>query len=105
MWGAVIGVAGAVSGRSDLSESGERGVHAASCFVAIAIAGLGYALAVGDLTYRYVASWTSSVTPLPYRLGAVWAGPSGSLLAWALALGLGASVAVASLPRRGSLRG
>ena len=100
----MIGVAGAVTGRADLSESGERGVHAASCFVALAITGLGYALAVGDLTYRYVASWTSSVTPLPYRLGAVWAAPSGSLLVWALLLGLGTSVAAASLPRRSSLR-
>ena len=103
-WGAVIGVAGAVTGRAELSESGERGVHAASCFAALAITGLGYALAVGDLTYRNVASWTSSFTPLPYRLGAVWAAPSGSLLVWALVLGLGTSVAAASLPRRGSLR-
>ncbi len=100
----MIGVAGAVTGRADLSESGERGVHAASCFAALAITGLGYALAVGDLTYRYVASWTSSFTPLPYRLGAVWAAPSGSLLVWALLLGLGTSVAAASLPRRSSLR-
>lgn len=103
-WGAALGVAGAVTSRTDLSESGERGVHAASLFAALSIAGLGYALAVGDLTYRYVASWTSSVTPLPYRLAAVWAGPSGSLLVWALLLGIGTSAAAASLPRRGSLR-
>ena len=104
MWGAVLGVAGAVTGRADLSESGERGVHAASLFSALSIAGLAYALAVGDLTYRYVASWTSSITPLPYRLAAVWAGPSGSLLLWALVLGLATSVAAASLPRGSSLR-
>lgn len=104
MWGAALGVAGAVSSRADLSESGERGTHAASCFTALAIGGLGYALAVGDLTYRYVVNWTSASTPLPYRIAAVWAGPSGSLLVWALLLGMGASAAAASLPRRGSLR-
>lgn len=104
LWGAVLGVAGAVSSRTELSESGERGIHAASCFAALSIGGLGYALAVGDLTYRYVASWTSAATPLPYRLGAVWAGPAGSLLVWALLLGIGTAVAAASLPRRGNLR-
>ena len=102
-WGAVVGSAGAFTGRQDLSESGERGVHAASVFVAMSLAGLANALAVGDLTYRYVASWSSSLTPLPYRLGAVWAGPSGSLLVWALVLGVGSSVAAATLPRRGTL--
>lgn len=97
-------MAGAVSSRAELSESGERGIHAASCFAALSIGGLGYALAVGDLTYRYVVNWTSASTPLPYRLAAVWAGPSGSLLVWALLLGMGTSAAAASLPRRGSLR-
>ena len=97
-------MAGAVSSRADLSQSGERGIHAASCFAALSIGGLGYALAVGDLTYRYVVNWTSASTPLPYRLAAVWAGPSGSLLVWALLLGIGTSAAAASLPRGGSLR-
>jgi cytochrome c biogenesis factor len=79
-------------------------MHAAVVFVALAIAGLAWALATGDLTYRYVASWSSSYTPLPYRLGAVWAGPSGALLLWAFALGAGASTGSATLARGSSLR-
>jgi cytochrome c biogenesis factor len=101
-WGTVLGFSGALTGRADLSASGERGVHAATVFAAVSLAGLAWALAVGDLTYRYVATWTSYGTPLPYRIGAMWAGPSGALLLWAVALGLGASLASATL-RRGSV--
>ena len=79
-------------------------MHAAALFTALSLVGLGWALAVGDLTYRYVASWASYMTPLPYRLGAVWAGPSGALLLWALALGVAAILAAASLPRGSTLR-
>lgn len=101
-WGTALGLSGALTGRTDLSSSGERGVHAATLFAALSLAGLGWALAVGDLTYRYVATWTSYGTPLPYRIGAAWAGPSGALLLWAVALGLGASL-VSAMLRRGSV--
>jgi cytochrome c biogenesis factor len=79
-------------------------VHAATVFSLLAAAGLGYALAVGDLQYRYVATWASAATPMPYRIGALWAGPSGTLLLWAAALGAGTSIAAWSLPRRSPLR-
>ncbi len=98
----MLGGWGALTGRRDLTESGERGVHAATTFAVLSLTGLAWALAAGDLTYRYVASWASSFTPLPYRIGAAWAGPSGALLLWGVALGLGASVASATL-RRGSV--
>lgn len=101
-WGTVLGFSGALTGRADLSASGERGVHAATVFAALSIAGLAWALAVGDLTYRYVATWTSYATPLPYRVGAMWAGPSGALLLWAVALGAGSALASVTL-RRGSV--
>lgn len=103
-WGAVLGLSGALTRRADLSASGERGMHAASFFVLLAMCGLGWALAIGNLTYRYVASWSSYATPLPYRLGAVWAGSSGALLLWALVLGVAASVAAATLRRDSALR-
>lgn len=100
----MIGLSGALTQRADLSASGERGMHAATLFAALAAAGLAWALATGDLTYRYVASWSSYTTPTPYRFGAVWAGPSGALLPWAIALGGGASVAAATLHRGSTLR-
>ncbi|MDQ8154847.1 MAG: hypothetical protein P3B98_09295 [Gemmatimonadota bacterium] len=103
-WGASLGVSGAVMRRADLSASGERGVHMATLFALLAAVGLGWALAVGDLTYRYVASWASYSTPLPYRIGAVWAGPSGGMLVWAIALGLGATLAALTMPRTSALR-
>jgi hypothetical protein len=61
-WGTALGFSGALTGRADLSASGERGVHAATLFAALSLTGLGWALAAGDLTYRYVASWTSYST-------------------------------------------
>jgi cytochrome c biogenesis factor len=79
-------------------------VHVSTLFTLLSVTGLGYALAAGDLGLRYVASWSSYATPLPYRIGAVWAGPSGTLLVWAAALGVGTSLAVAMLPRAGGLR-
>ena len=79
-------------------------MHAATLFALLSATGLGYALAIGDLGLRYVASWSSYATPLPYRIGAVWAGPSGTLLVWAAVLGMGTSLAVAMLPRSGVLR-
>ncbi|MBI2407721.1 MAG: hypothetical protein HYV19_05420 [Gemmatimonadetes bacterium] len=103
-WGAALAMAGALTARVDLSASGERGVHAATVFTALAVGGLGWALAVGDLTYRYVATWASYNMALPYRLGAIWAGPSGALLLWILLLGAGTTLAAALLPRAGSLR-
>lgn len=103
-WGTALGFAGAMTGRHDFSSSGERGLHAAALFSWLAMSGLAYALAVGDMRLRYVASWASAATPLPYRLGAVWAGPSGSLLVWASILALGASLGVAALPRRSAVR-
>jgi cytochrome c biogenesis factor len=103
-WGASLSVAGAVMRRADLSASGERGVHMSTLFATLAAVGLGWALAVGDLTYRYVASWASYSTPLPYRIGAVWAGPSGGLLVGVIALGAGATLAALTMPRASALR-
>lgn len=99
LWGTVLAFIGALSARAECTESGERGVHAATLFALLAAIGLGSALATGDLTLRYVASWSSFATPLPYRIGAIWAGPSGTLLLWAAVLGAGSSLAVASLPK------
>lgn len=104
VWGAALGLSGAALRRGDLSASGERGVHAATVFIAIAIAGLARALFDGDLTYRYVASWTASGMAAPYRVAALWVGPSGALLVWALALGVGAVLAALTMERGSALR-
>ncbi len=100
----MLGLSGALTARADLSASGERGVHASTAFAVLAAVGLGWALAAGDLTYRYVASWTSYATPLPYRIGALWIGPSGVLLCWAIAAGAWGSVAAPSVRRGSAMR-
>jgi cytochrome c biogenesis factor len=79
--------------RDDLITSGERSLLVAGGFVALAALGLWSALAAGDLSLRYVASFTSSDLPTVYRLAAFWAGRAGALLLWAFALAFWAGLA------------
>ena len=58
-----------------------------------------HALFWHDFSLQYVASYTDMILPVFYRLTAFWAGQPGSMLFWALAVGLsgiGGGIAVAS---------
>ena len=50
-----------------------------------------HALFWNDFSLSYVASYTDRVLPVFYRLTAFWAGQPGSMLFWALAVGLSGS--------------
>ena len=50
-----------------------------------------HALFWNDFSVAYVASYTDRVLPVFYRLTAFWAGQPGSMLFWALAVGLSGS--------------
>ncbi len=54
----------------------------------IASAILLYALAASDFRVEYVANYTDRALPYAYKITAFWAGQSGSLLFWALMVGL-----------------
>ena len=45
-----------------------------------------------DYSLKYVADYTDNVLPLFYRLTAFWAGQPGSMLFWALAVGIMGSI-------------
>lgn len=47
-----------------------------------------YALASSDFRVEYVANYTDRALPYAYKITAFWAGQSGSLLFWALMVGL-----------------
>ena len=100
VWGAALSCVGALTKRGAFVASGSRGVHAAALFVALASAGLGWALLTGDFSLRYVAAFTNEVLPLGYRLSAFWAGRAGSTLLAALLLSACVPVAVAAARRR-----
>jgi len=93
-WGAVVGIAGGALRRADLVVSAERAVYATFAFIALASAGLWSALLSSDMSFRFVASFTSHNLPTIYKITAFWAGQSGSLLFWALILSLYAAIAV-----------
>jgi cytochrome c-type biogenesis protein CcmF len=87
-WAATLSFAGGCLRRADLVASGERGVHAALMFVALASLGLWAALLTSDFSLRYVASFTSANLPIVYKFSAFWGGSAGSMLFSCLLLAL-----------------
>ena len=87
-------ISGGVLRRRALVRFGAWGVHGATVLLALALAALGRALWRSDFSVRYVASFSSLVVPHAYQVGALWGGPAGSLLVWALCVAAVASVAM-----------
>jgi cytochrome c-type biogenesis protein CcmF len=56
--------------------------------VAFAFGCLTYAFVANDFSVAYVAAHSNSALPLQYRVAGVWGGHEGSLLLWALMLGV-----------------
>ncbi len=57
-------------------------------FIAFAFGCLTYAFVTNDFSVTYVAEHSNSRLPLEYRVAGVWGGHEGSLLLWALMLGV-----------------
>ncbi len=100
-WGTAVGFAAGVTRRAELTASAHRAIYATFGFTALAALGMWAALLSSDFSFRYVASYTSANLPVMYKITALWAGQSGSLLFWSLILTFYASVAV-FVNRRGS---
>jgi cytochrome c-type biogenesis protein CcmF len=99
-WSTMVSFAGGVQRNGSLAASGARAVYATLAFLMLSALGLVSALLRSDFTLAYVASHTSANLPTPYKLGGLWAGQSGSLLLWSLALAACAALAVWSTRRR-----
>ncbi len=93
-WAAVTSFAGASLGRSDLVDSGRRGLYATTAFVILASVGLWNALLTHDFSLKFVASQTSANMPKVYIFTSFWAGQAGSLLFWALILSIYSAIAI-----------
>ncbi|OIJ20407.1 cytochrome C biogenesis protein [Anaerobacillus alkalidiazotrophicus] len=65
-----------------LVDSGKSATLAVFILSTISMAILFIALGTSQLQFEYVASYTSTDLPLVYKLAALWAGNSGSLLLW-----------------------
>jgi cytochrome c-type biogenesis protein CcmF len=85
---ATIPMIGAARGiRSWMAVAAPTG-QAQFLFIAIAFCCLGYSFITNDFSVLNVATNSNSQLPLHYRLAATWGSHEGSLLLWALMLGL-----------------
>jgi cytochrome c-type biogenesis protein CcmF len=93
-WGTTVSYAGGAMRDRSLIASGERATYATLAFVLLSSLGLVSVLLRSDFSIKYVASYTSANLPTPYKISALWAGQSGSLLFWTLILSMYAASAV-----------
>ncbi len=99
-WGAVVGFVGGKTGRPDLIASGRRSVYALAFVLMVASASLLVALIQHDFNVEYVWAYTSRNLPLVYTISAFYGGQDGSMLFWAVLLGLYAAAAQWLTPRK-----
>ncbi|MHC4401489.1 MAG: heme lyase CcmF/NrfE family subunit [Planctomycetota bacterium] len=71
-----------------LCRSGDVAAVAGVLALTVVTVILASALVAKDLRFAYVGRYTSSTLPWHYSLSALWVGQSGSLLLWALLLGI-----------------
>lgn len=86
--GIAAGVLGLRRGDSVLLTAAHRSVIAWAGFIALASGALLFALVSRDFSIRFVAETTNRNLPLVYTISAFWGGHAGSLLLWALVLGV-----------------
>jgi cytochrome c biogenesis factor len=99
VWGSVASFGGATTRRPELVASGARSIFATALMVALACLGLWAALLSHDFSLEYVASHTTLNMPTLYLITALWAGPPGAMLSFALALSLSSTAAVSGRRR------
>ena len=99
-WGSVIGFVGGKTGRPDLIASGRRSVYALALVLVVASISLLVALISHDFNVEYVWAYTSRNLPIVYTISAFYGGQDGSMLFWAVLLGIYAAAAQWLTPRK-----
>jgi cytochrome c-type biogenesis protein CcmF len=86
VWSVIGALLGTVRRERGLQRSAERGLVAAFGFIVLATVCLEIGFVTNDFRLDYVYHYSSVAQALPYKLGALWGGQSGSLLLWVLIL-------------------
>jgi len=81
-WAAIASLNGWRAGSGQLVLSGERAVYATWGLVTLSIVALEYCIFTNQYNLEYVASYTNRALPTIYKITALWAGQSGSILFW-----------------------
>jgi len=84
----VVSIAGAQTGTRSWMEMARPAAQAHFIFIVLAFGCLMYAFIQNDFSVKYVATVSNSMLPIQYRIAAIWGGHEGSLLLWALLLGI-----------------
>ena len=84
----VVSIAGAQLGIRSWMEMARPAAQVQFVFIVVAFGCLVYAFVTKDYSVKYVATVSNSMLPVQYRVAAVWGGHEGSLLLWALLLGI-----------------
>jgi cytochrome c-type biogenesis protein CcmF len=94
----IVPIAGAARGNAVWCAAARPLALGQFTFVALAFSCLAHAFVTDDFSVLYVANHSNSALPLQYKIAGVWGGHEGSLLLWALMLGVW-TVAVAAFSR------
>ena len=84
----VVSIAGAQTGTRSWMEMARPAAQAHFIFIVVAFGCLMYAFINNDFSVKYVSTVSNSMLPIQYRIAAIWGGHEGSLLLWALLLGI-----------------
>ena len=100
VYGIVVSIYGARSGRREWADSGRRAVYALAVVTTIAWVILEAAFLRSDFSFNVVAAHSSSTTPTFYKLAAPWSSQEGSLLLWVWLMSLWSSLVLFLTRRR-----
>ncbi|MFY9488454.1 MAG: heme lyase CcmF/NrfE family subunit [Solirubrobacterales bacterium] len=82
------GLYAARTGRRDFAVSSRRAIYALAGFAIAAFVTLELAYLRSDFSFALVTQNSSTITPLFYKITAIWSSQAGSLLLWVLVLGI-----------------
>ncbi len=91
---ALLGYLSGARGRPGLLHRARASLMASFILLSLSIFVLALALLFHDFSIDYVARYSSTATPAPYLLSALWAGNKGSLLFWAWLLAVFSAIMV-----------
>jgi len=95
-------VYGAKRQRPDVLVSARHALWAMCAMVTFAVVILWAGLLNSDFSLEYVAAYSSTTLPTPYKIAALWGGQQGSLLFWTWLLSIFTSIAAMQNRRRNS---
>ena len=99
-WAVIASYNGWRTGSGELVRSSERAVYAVFGLVTLAVIALEYCIFTDRFDLEYVASYSNRALPAAYKVAALWAGQSGSILFWLFILCAYSAVVVVLNRRR-----